>query len=141
MSRVHYTLVADSFKSLTAHVLNMLNRQVVEVQKPIHAVRQASLLIPVKLRVLDRTGDALLPAHVGQAVSLCFPAIVSKSSTMYLWLSSKAREEDERAWMEVFCCSVARNLRRSFLSASESLSSSCASIEDILYVVGAWFGR
>lgn len=73
-------------------------------------------------------------------MSFCFFVIVSKLSIMYLWLSSKVWEEDEWVWMEVFCCFVVRNLWRLFLLVLESFLSFCVLIEDILYVVGVWFG-
>lgn len=55
---------------LSTHTVDMLNRQVPEVQKAIHTVCQASFLRFVELRVLDAAGT-LLPAHVRQRMRFC----------------------------------------------------------------------
>lgn len=48
----------------------MLDGQEVEVEESVDAVADASLLGRVQCGLLDGTGDALLPADVGQGVRL-----------------------------------------------------------------------
>lgn len=54
---------------LVAHAVEVLHREVVDVKKSLDAVGQACLLGLVEFRVLDAAGNALSPAHLGQAVS------------------------------------------------------------------------
>lgn len=49
----------------------MLHREVVDIEESLDAVGKASLLALVQLVVLDAALDALVPAHLGQAVSFC----------------------------------------------------------------------
>lgn len=58
----------------------MLHRQKVHVQKPIHAVLQASLFRSVELAVLDRARHALCPADLRQAVCFCHVKFVSHAT-------------------------------------------------------------
>lgn len=58
------------FNGLRAHVVEMLYRQMVEVQESVDAVGEAGLLRSVKLRVLDVAGHTLLPASLGQFMCL-----------------------------------------------------------------------
>lgn len=46
----------------------MLHRQCADVEEAVGAVRHAALLTPFELAILDRPGDALLEADVGQGV-------------------------------------------------------------------------
>lgn len=54
---------------LVAHAVEVLHCEIVDVKKSLDAVGQACLLGLVELGVLDAAGNALGPAHLGQAVS------------------------------------------------------------------------
>ena len=51
-----------------SHVLEMLHCQEVDIEEPIHAVRQATLFRSIELRVLDAASDTLVPAHLRKLV-------------------------------------------------------------------------
>jgi hypothetical protein len=53
-----------------SHTIEVLDRQEVEVEESVDAVADAGLLGGVQPGLLDRAGDALLPANVGQDVGL-----------------------------------------------------------------------
>lgn len=55
---------------LVAHAVQVLHREVVDIEESLDAVGKASLLALVQLVVLDAALDALVPAHLGQAVGL-----------------------------------------------------------------------
>lgn len=48
----------------------MLHRQKINIQKPIHAVRQTPFLALLQLRALDVASHALFPANLRQVVRL-----------------------------------------------------------------------
>lgn len=48
----------------------MLHRQKINIQKPIHAIRQAPFLALLQLRALDVASHALFPANLRQVVRL-----------------------------------------------------------------------
>lgn len=56
---------------LVAHAVQVLHREVVDIEESLDAVGKARLLALVQLVVLDAALDALVPAHLGQAVGFC----------------------------------------------------------------------
>lgn len=54
-----------------AHIAQMLHYQVADVEEPVGAICQASLLGLVQFPALDRARDALLKADLGQCMCLC----------------------------------------------------------------------
>lgn len=56
---------------LTPNIFQLLNHQQIRIQKAIHTVLRAALLALIQSLILDRAGDALGPADVGQVVDSC----------------------------------------------------------------------
>lgn len=120
---------------LTAHRVEVLDREEVEVHEAVHAVGQAALLVLVELVAVDAAGDALCPADLGELVGLCINANAWSVNVSFV-IQRSQRGWDVRDWICERCCWPLRNWRSSALSWSLSLSRSTLSRAEVILAVG-----